>query len=429
MFETVFTIFRYLCSLIFGVVTASAFAGLLRTAKDIRRIVPVILSIGALQAFFFFFLGYETTKNWYPVHTHLLFVLILIFVFKIKTHIAIISTLVAYMCCLIPSMFSRFAMYIPFFKPLPELIFYIISVALFAYALLKFAAKPMRDMIQGRLKTALALAIVPLIYYIFEFTTSIWSDLIYSGNYHIVQFMPLVACCAHIVFVCVFGNEQRRRIDTIHEKNMIKNRLKVVEVEYESLARMQEMSRIYRHDMRHHMVYLQSLADEKKLDEIKNYIQENVKMIDSVTPRRFCDHEMLNLLLSYTADKAEANGIDYNFGIELPEKLPLTPPELCSLVSNALENAVFALLSVPKGERELDVKLKVVNRMLIFSVDNTFSNEVKIVDGIPYTSEEGHGYGTRSIISIAKAHGGFADFSLDGNKFKLLVSLSMDPPR
>jgi len=426
MFDLIFTIVRYACSLVFGIVLTAALTNVLRTKKDIGRIILIFLSIGAVQLIFFIFLGFEKTQAWYPVHTHLFLILILVIVFKVKALAATISTLIAYMCCLIPSLLSRLAMYLPFGKPFTELILYILSVSILLFALLKYVVRPMRDVICGSIGSALTLAIVPFIYYVFDFITNVWSDWIYSGNYHVVQFMPFVACCAHLVFICIYNNEQRLRLDTIRDKDNIENRLKVVEVELSSLTHMQEMTRLYRHDIRHHLSYLLQLADEGNLDAIKTYIRENVDAIDSITPRHFCDHEMLNLLLSHAADIAEKNKVKYNFRIMLPEKIPLTPPELCSLVSNALENAMNALRKIPPEDRVLDIKIKEINRMLVFSVDNTCSNDISIVDGVPFTPEQDHGYGTRSIIAIARMHGGFADFSIDGNTFKLLISLSMD---
>ena len=429
MSDTFFTVFRYAISLIFGVIITSAFSGVLRTKKDIGKVFLILLSTGVVQAVFFAVFAFDKTQTWYPVHTHLILVLLLCITFRIKISVAIISTLIAYMCCQIPGFLSKYALLIPFGEPYIELCLYLVLSVITAVILLKYAMEPMCDLISGDKKTARLLGVVPAIYYLFNFITTKWSDWLYSGSYHIVQFMPFVTCCAHLVFICFFSREQHRRNEAMDDKNATENRLRVVEIEYESLMRTQEAARIYRHDMRHHLSYLLQLADAGNIDELKKYILENVKSIDSITPRRFCNVEMLNLLLSHFVDRAETNDVKYNIKIDLPDELPLATTELCSMVSNAVENAMNALKSVPPDKRELDVKLKEINRMLIFSVDNTCYDYVDLIDGIPYSNVEGHGYGTRSIINIAKTHGGFADFSTDGDKFKLLVTLKMDDPK
>lgn len=429
MADTFFTVFRYTISLIFGVLITSAFSGVLRTKKDIGKVFLILLSLAVVQAVFFAVFAFDKTQDWYPVHTHLILVLLLCITFGMKISVAVISTLIAYMCCQIPGFLSKYALFIPFGEPYIELGLYLLLSVVAAVVLLKYAMKPMNDLITGDKKTAYLLATVPAIYYLFNFITTKWSDWLYSGEYHIVQFIPFVMCCTQLVFICVFYHEQRRKNEAMNDKNATENRLRVVEVEYESLMRTQEAARIYRHDMRHHLNYLLHLAEAGNIEEIKNYIRENVKNIDSITPRRFCNVEMLNLLLSHFVEEAEQSGIKYNIKIELPDELPLATTELCSMVSNAIENAMNALKNVPPEKRELDVKLKEVNRMLIFSVDNTCYDYVNMVDGIPYTKAKGHGYGTRSIINIAKTHSGFTDFSIDGDKFKLLVSMKMDSPK
>ncbi len=48
--------------------------------------------------------------------------------------------------------------------------------------------------------------------------------------------------------------------------------------------------------------------------------------------------------------------------------------------------------------------------------------------GLPQTSQEGHGYGTRSIAAIAEAHGGHVIFNAEGGVFTLKIMLLIKKP-
>ena len=47
-------------------------------------------------------------------------------------------------------------------------------------------------------------------------------------------------------------------------------------------------------------------------------------------------------------------------------------------------------------------------------------------NGIPQSSAKNHGFGTRSIVSIAKAHGGQTIFSIEKSIFYLKIMIPLD---
>lgn len=198
-----------------------------------------------------------------------------------------------------------------------------------------------------------------------------------------------------------------------------------MENEIESLNELEHKTRIFRHDMRHHLSLILHFLEENQIIEAKEYIQENIRTIDSFTPKRFCSMKMLNLLFSHFAARAEEMGANYHFDIQLPAKLPLSNMEICTLVSNALENAFDAAENMPEGKRMIDVRLCEYHRQMVFSVDNSCDGEMVVINNMPQASRNGHGYGTKSIMSIAKEHQGMAVFQAENGVFSLMVTIPM----
>lgn len=415
---------RYIVTLLFGVAVTASFAGILQK-KNIVKLACIVCFLLLLQGIFFVSFGLDAVLSSYPIHTHMVLVGVLMFFFQCSFANATICTLLAYMCCQIPTWIFRWAMYTTFYSSIGEFFIYLFVALITFWIIVKYTAAPIHELMQNSKASTMVMGIVPITYYFFDYLTTVWTKVLYTGNYHVAQFMPSVICVAYLVFAVVFSYEQKRRMEAMEERTILQNELYIVETETESLRELSRIARIHRHDMRHHLALVLHLLEENHIEEAQEYIQENIERIDDFTPHRFCEMEMLNLILSHFASQAEEMKTQYRFEIELPDQLPLTRPELCALVSNALENAFHAVEELPEENRFVDVRLCEFNGKLIFSVDNSCDDKIQVTDNRPNISKEGHGYGTRSIMTIANEHNGMAVFQSEDGKFSLMVTMPL----
>lgn len=423
------TTIRYLVTLIYGVLATAAFAGLLDKKSNRKKVVFVIAGLLALQIVVLLTAGLDRTRSFYPLHTHLVLVLALILVFHCRILHAILYTMLAYMSCQMPAWISKLALLIKADSVWLEFALYFLCVGIFLYAIIRYAGRPTHELAENSVYIALALTIVPVTYYFFDYYTTVWTKLLYTGNYYVTQFMPLVICAAYLVFIVVVSYEEEKRVVANAKQVVLEKELYIVEAEIENLTELDQMTKIYRHDVRHHLTLLLYMIEEQQLEEAKQYIREHIEHIDGMIPKRFCDMEILNLLLSHFADKAEKLGVNYRFDIKLPDHIPLCNMELCALVSNAMENAIHELERLPEGmSRHMDLKLCEFNRKLVFSLDNTCDDRVVVVPNQPLeTCVDGseHGYGTKSIQMIADTYHGSVTFQLENGIFRLMVTIPL----
>lgn len=415
---------RYIVTLVFGVVTTASFAGILQKKNNVKLACTVCFLL-LLQGVFLVSFGKDAVLTSYPLHTHMVLVGALMLCFQCSLMEATICTLLAYMCCQIPTWISRWAMYTTYYSSMGEFLVYLFAAFITLWIIVKYAAAPIHEMLQGSKTATMIMGIVPVTYYFFDYLTAVWTKLLYTGNYHVAQFMPSVICVAYLVFAVVFSYEQKQRAEAIEERTILQNELYVVETEIESLRELSEAARTHRHDMRHHLALILYLIEENHIGEAQEYIQENIDRIDKFTPHKFCEMEMLNLILSHFASQADEMKVQYRFNIELPKQIPLTKPELCTLVSNALENAIYAVRELPEEKRFVDAKLCAFKGKLIFSVDNSCDDRIQVTGNRPKADKAGHGYGTRSIMTIANEHNGMAAFKSENGTFSLMVAIPL----
>lgn len=147
--------------------------------------------------------------------------------------------------------------------------------------------------------------------------------------------------------------------------------------------------------------------------------------LDAITPKRYCENETLNLLCASYDSKAKRVGVQIKINALLPKEIPLSDTELCSVVSNGLENALHAASQPEVADRWVGFSCYVRQGNIFMLIQNPYAGQVVIRDGLPVSSREGHGYGCYSIQTIAQRNGGLCSFEAENGVFSLRLSFPM----
>ena len=425
MITTYIEVIRFCLSLLFGVALSVCFSGIERTRKNNLAVGCSCVILLFVQSSCWWIFGIDLTLKLSPLIIHLPTILFLTIYLKRPWLISTVSVLSAYICFQMPLCIGSIGGTV-FSSRLGEHICYIAAVILAYYLFQRYVADTLRKQMEKSTKSCVLLGAVPLLYYFFDYFTTIYSDLLYRGLKEAIRFIPSVFSIAYFVFIILYNVEMQKQVCAHRERDMLAAQLHGVHSELLSQLEMQDITAAYRNDMRHHFAILQGLASEGNIEKIKTYLNIAQSDINAITPIRFCENETANLILSTFFAKAKHAGITMTVDAKLPSSIPLSDTELCSLLSNGLENAIFAAAACLASERRgISVKATVHKANLLISIDNSFEGVIVMKDGLPQSSLEGHGYGTRSIAAIADAHGGQAIFSAEDGKFTLKIMLPL----
>jgi len=231
--------------------------------------------------------------------------------------------------------------------------------------------------------------------------------------------MPFFVSIFYFVFILLYYEETQKQARMQRERDILDTQFKQAQTQIASLRQMQQNAAAYRHDMRHHLALLQALAYQGDIEEIKKYLTTAQSDIDAITPTRFCENETVNLILSAFAAKASQSEIMLTVEASLPDSLQaISDTELCSLLSNALENAIQACENIAdSNERCIKLRIYTKNNKLCIDLRNTYHTEPVFHQGLPVAKEPGHGYGTKSMAHIVEKHGGVFQFSVKDGWF------------
>jgi two-component system sensor histidine kinase AgrC len=417
MFATVIEFSRYLIALLFGTAIAVSFAGMTPTRKNYLVLVCFTSLLFILQIVCLGTWGMDVTIKIYPLLSHFPLVIFIVLYLKRPWLISLTSMFVSYLCCQ-PSRWIGTVAGSVFDSVTINHIGYVTAVFLMYYLLQKYVVKSVRHLMERSVKSCLLFGTMPALYYLFEYASTVYTDFMYTGTRAAVQFMPFMTSAFYLVFALLYYAEIQKQASIQREHDMLNAQFMQAQAEFVSLRQMQQNAASYRHDMRHHIALLQNLASEGHIEEIEEYLRAAQSDIDAITPMFFCKNETVNLILSSFASKAKQSEVLFIAEATLPESLIFSDTELCSLLSNALENAIHACEKIfDSNERYIKVRMYSKNNKLCIDIRNRYQTEPIFRQGLPVSNEDGHGFGTKSMVHIVEKHGGVCRFSVKDGWF------------
>ncbi len=199
--------------------------------------------------------------------------------------------------------------------------------------------------------------------------------------------------------------------------------------EYERTMQKMELGRIYRHDMRHHLLVLEGMLQQGDSVSAQRYIGELSGKLVELNQTAWCANTAVNAALTAYITEATQAGCRIDAEVHLPAELPYGEMDLCIILSNALENAINACKKSPPAERDIQLRLILTdNHRIALTLENSCPDPVRFSrDGLPVSSgREEHGLGLHSIRSTAERYGGMFRCGWEAGRFSLQVV--MFPP-
>lgn len=417
MIATIMAFARYFVMLLFGAELAVGFAGMPRTQKNHIVLTGVLITLFILQVMSLHQLGMATMIKLYPLFAHLPMIIFIKFYLKRPWMIALVSMFVSFLCCQVPRWLGS-VIEVIFGIPFMNHVGYIVTAVITYHLLQNYALKSVQHLMERSVKSCLLFGAMPAFYYLFEYAATVYTDFLFNGSRTALLLMPFMTATFYLVFVLVYYHEIQKQIQIQRELDMLDKQFCQAQTQFASMQQLQHYAATYRHDLRHHFTLLQAMASAENIADIKEYLKTAQSDMDAITPMRFCFNDTVNLILASFATKAEKAQFSFNVDAKLPDSLPLSDTELCSLLSNALENAITACQQITDYNLRL-IKLRMFskNNKLCIDIRNTYQIEPKIEHGLPVAEEEGHGFGTKSMVHIVEKHSGICLFSIRDGLF------------
>lgn len=173
-----------------------------------------------------------------------------------------------------------------------------------------------------------------------------------------------------------------------------------------------EQTRRLRHDIKQYFTVLDELIAEEKYDEARALISKNYKNISRSEVVVDVGNNFVNSILNAKLTLAKSHGIDVICSVE-KDLSGIESADLCNLLGNMLDNAIEAAEECEPEKRSIELNISATGNRLNITVRNSISHSVLTDNPNLSTSKpdkSDHGFGIKTIKSIAEKYGGTTDF-------------------
>lgn len=420
MLVEILSITHDITTLLFGIYISAFFLGIRQNRRNSGMLFLFFCCEGLLYLFFSLTVSDVFARQIYPLIIHLPLILFLHLYYKYPLLSCFTSVFSAYLCCQVSTWIGMFVLSLTG----QDWCYYtarIVTTFVTFILLCRFVCRTTAAIFAKEKRELCVIGFLPLMYYVFDYTTTKFSSLLYSGNKAVVEFMGFAFCIAYLIFLLVYYREFEKKQEIRQYSELMEIQLHSIQKEIDQVRNSRQELSILRHDMRHHLNILLTLLQEDSTEPARKYIKEIGEAYDETVIERYSRNEMINSVISIYQMRFSDKGFTLHCAIQTGEALPCSDLAICTILSNALENAMHALEKLQSGNRWARLSLTQKDHQLLLEIENPVDSTPKFIDGIPASDQKGHGIGVKSIVYYVEQLHGQYHFSVLNHIFILRI--------
>lgn len=236
------------------------------------------------------------------------------------------------------------------------------------------------------------------------------------GNVYISIWMLCLMAADVLSYVIYFGCLILEK-----EKSEMKSQLSSYRQQYKWLNERIEKEKKRRHNLRHHLRTMDTLAQNGQVESLQEYIARYLEEVREVELQKLSGNPVVDEVMSYYVVQAREKQIDLTCSMKIRENLALNLADMTVLLGNAMENALYGCETCEEKARKIRVMIRQFRKNLLIKIENRIpSGEYESLGANVHK-----GYGLESIDMIARKYQGSMDAVREEDKFVLRVILNI----
>ncbi len=255
------------------------------------------------------------------------------------------------------------------------------------------------------------LFVIPMLsIFVINSVVSVLSD---TATPHDHNMLILIISVSFIIIntVVFLIHEYNVSISNETERLLLLEQKKELDYEYYKLLRKNyDESRIMIHDIKHHINVLKQLSVDSTDTELKKYIDKLSENEFRDNRRIMTGSKIIDVVVYQKSELCKDRSIKFSFEPNNINFGFVEEPDICSILSNLLDNAIEA--AEKSEEKTIRLVFHSQGKMYFIDIENSCDIEPHISNGRLITTKQGkngHGMGMYSVEKILKKYKGDSD--------------------
>ena len=232
---------------------------------------------------------------------------------------------------------------------------------------------------------------------------------------HILEFCMITAVLIVLLFafimVLLFSSLIKQRNKQYQwEKVLLENQ--ILSASYEQIVLKNEELMKQKHDFKKHLMVIRNMDASDSRTLIEQLLNDSSKPVLKV----YSGDPYIDAVINSKIDEMTRNRITYQYSIDVPKPLNISPSDICIILFNLIENAIEACEKIDECKKrfiELSISRKGQYVAIVCRNSITPGSVTEAALHHSTKKEQGHGFGLVCIKECAECNGGSISFDIE----------------
>lgn len=265
----------------------------------------------------------------------------------------------------------------------------------------------------------IVLGMIPLISIICIYSVAVMTDdkkpVVLTAAFSLIFINALLFYLYYVLmkFYCAQMNEKRlEQMNAVYEHQ--------IDVMQESQEQMKKL----RHDMKHHIIELSSMAQQDENKDMIQYLKQMEEFMLNPDEKVSTGNRDIDGILNYMLRQSDELLNTVNLDIQIPKQLYSKNFNICVILGNLVDNAVRE--ASKSEEKYLSLSVRTKKDLLLILIENSYCGTIEKEDDRFKTSQGDssiHGLGLESVKQVVASCDGDMKIEYTENRFRVQVML------
>lgn len=207
------------------------------------------------------------------------------------------------------------------------------------------------------------------------------------------------------------------------------HRIELEQEKYEANRVNYDELRTLRHELKNYTFYAKALLDAHKYGELSAFLEENMVSQSPILNSYDCGNYIVDVIINHEMNVAREKGVTLIPDVLVPHELPFCVEDVCSLLSNLLDNAIEAASASGRTDPTVRLTIRPKQAYLFIHQENSVSADVPSDQLLSLKTtkknRELHGFGTKIIRRVVDKYSGSIKYAMKDGSFITDVMLEL----